>query len=77
MNQNDRVLARLKEGTWLQMPEALHWSPPVTRLGGNLFHRSCGLLAAILPLFPRRLQPPVPLGLNLLLVPSEHVFGVM
>jgi hypothetical protein len=36
MNQNERVLARLKEGTWLQMPEALHWSPPVTRLGARI-----------------------------------------
>jgi helix-turn-helix protein len=36
MNQNERVLARLKERTWLQMPEALHWSPPVTRLGARI-----------------------------------------
>jgi hypothetical protein len=34
---------------------------------------SRGPLAAILPLCPRRLQFPVPLGLNLLLMPGEHV----
>jgi hypothetical protein len=34
---------------------------------------SRGSLAAILPLFPRRLQFPIPVGLNLLLMPSEHV----
>ena len=34
---------------------------------------SRGPLAAILPLSPRRLQLPVPLGLNLLVVPGEHV----
>jgi hypothetical protein len=28
-----------------------------------------------LPLFPRRLQLPIPLGLNLLLMPGEHVCG--
>jgi hypothetical protein len=30
-------------------------------------------MLAILPLFPRRLQFPIPLGLNLLLMPGEHV----
>ncbi len=30
-------------------------------------------LTAIPPLFPRRLQLPIPLGLNLLLMPGEHV----
>jgi hypothetical protein len=34
---------------------------------------SRGPLAAILPLFPRRLQFPIPVGLNLLLMPGEHV----
>jgi hypothetical protein len=34
---------------------------------------SRGPLAATLPLFPRRLQLPIPLGLNLLLMPGEHV----
>jgi hypothetical protein len=34
---------------------------------------SRGPLAAILPLLPRRLQLPIPLGLNLLLMPGEHV----
>jgi hypothetical protein len=29
-------------------------------------------LAAILPLLPRRIQLPIPLGLNLLLMPGEH-----
>ena len=41
--------------------------------GSNPFHPSRGLLAAILPLFPRRVQLPIPLGLNLLLMPGEHV----
>jgi len=41
--------------------------------GSNPFHPSRGLLAAILPLFPRPLQLPIPLGLNLLLMPGEHV----
>ena len=41
--------------------------------GSNPFHPSRGPLAAILPLFPRRLQFPIPLGLNLLLMPGEHV----
>ncbi len=34
---------------------------------------SRGRLAAILLLFPRRLQLPIPLGLDLLLMPGEHV----
>jgi hypothetical protein len=35
---------------------------PVGRhYGSNLFHPSCGLLAEILLLFPRRLQFPIPL----------------
>jgi hypothetical protein len=33
---------------------------------------SRGPLAAILPLFPRRLHFPIPIGLNLLLVPGER-----
>src|ERR1017187_3258911 len=41
--------------------------------GSNPFHPSRGPLAAILPLFPRRLQFPIPVGLNLLLMPGEHV----
>jgi hypothetical protein len=40
-------------------------------------HPSGGPLAAILPLFPRRLQFPIPVGLNLLLMPGEYVFGLM
>ena len=40
----------------------------------NPFHQLRGPLAVILPLFPRRLQLPIPLGVNLLLVPCEHVF---
>jgi len=39
----------------------------------NPFNQSRGPLAAILPLFPRRVQLPIPLGLNLLLMPGEHV----
>lgn len=41
--------------------------------GSNPFHPSRGPLAAIPPLFPRRFQLPIPLGLNLLLMPGEHV----
>jgi hypothetical protein len=41
--------------------------------GSNPFHPSRRPLAAILPLFPRRVQLPIPLGLNLLLMPGEHV----
>src|SRR5439155_9535090 len=41
--------------------------------GSNPFHPSRRPLAAILPLFLRRVQLPIPLGLNLLLVPGEHV----
>src|SRR6516165_4951837 len=43
--------------------------------GSNLFHQPCDPLAAILPLFPRRLQFPIPLLVNLLLPPGEHVLG--
>jgi len=39
----------------------------------NPFHPSRGPLAAILPLFPRRLQSQIPVGLNLLLMPGKHV----
>jgi hypothetical protein len=35
--------------------------------GSNPFHLSRDPLAAILPLFPRCLQFPIPLGLNLVL----------
>jgi hypothetical protein len=38
----------------------------------KLLRPSRGPLAAILPLFPRRLQLPIPLGENLLLMPDEH-----
>src|ERR1017187_9815304 len=41
--------------------------------GSNPFHPSRDPLAAILPLFPRRFQLPIPLGLNLLLMPGEHI----
>ena len=41
--------------------------------GSNPFHPSRRPLAAILQLFLRRVQLPIPLGLNLLLVPGEHV----
>jgi hypothetical protein len=39
----------------------------------GLLRSSRGPLAAILPLFPSRLQLPIPLGENLLLMPAEHV----
>jgi hypothetical protein len=38
----------------------------------NPFHPSGCPLAAILLLFPRRLQFPIPVGLNLLLMPGKH-----
>jgi len=41
--------------------------------GSNPFHPSRGLPATNLSLFPRRLQFPIPLGLNFLLMPGEHV----
>src|ERR1700675_3744820 len=41
--------------------------------GSNPFHPSRRPLAAILPLSLRRVQLPIPLGLNLLLMPGEHV----
>jgi hypothetical protein len=42
--------------------------PEVIRL-----HPSRGLPATNLPVFPRRLQLSVPLGVNLLLMPGKHV----
>jgi hypothetical protein len=39
----------------------------------NPFNPSGGPLVATFPLFPRRLQFPIPVGLNLLLMPGEHV----
>ena len=41
--------------------------------GSNPFHPSRRPLAAIPPLFLSRVQLPIPLGLNLLLMPGEHV----
>jgi hypothetical protein len=49
-------------GTWL-------YSRPT---GSNPFHPSRDPLAAILPLFPRCLQFPIPVGLKLLLMPGEQ-----
>jgi hypothetical protein len=43
------------------------------RTGSNPFHPSRRPLAAILPLLPRRLQFPIPVGLNLLLMPGEQL----
>jgi hypothetical protein len=40
--------------------------------GNNAFHPSRGPLTALLPLFPRCLQFPIPLSLNLVLIPGEH-----
>jgi hypothetical protein len=37
MTQKERVLERLSNGQWLPMPEALRWSPPITRLGARIF----------------------------------------
>jgi hypothetical protein len=36
MTQTDRTLERLKNGGWFPMPEALQWSPPITRLGARI-----------------------------------------
>jgi len=44
--------------------------------GSNPFHPSRRRLAAILPLFLRRVQLPIPLGLNILLMPASMSFGV-
>jgi hypothetical protein len=60
------------------MPWASRFEPPrgevTPELSANrkypVFHPSRGLLATNLPLFPRRLQLPIPLGLNLLLMCS-------
>jgi hypothetical protein len=41
--------------------------------GSNPFHPSRGPLAAILQLFARRFKLPIPLRLNFLLMPREHV----
>jgi len=40
------------------------------------FIRQAARRAAILPLFPRRLQFPIPLDPNLLLMPADMSFGV-
>jgi hypothetical protein len=37
MNQKELVLERLNNGEWLPRPEALRWSPPITRLGARIF----------------------------------------
>ena len=42
-------------------------------LGSNPFHQSRGPVVSVLPPFSCRLQLPVPLGLNLVLMPGEHV----
>ena len=47
----------------------IHKSQPT---GSDPFHPSRGPLAAILPLFPLRVQLPIRLGLNLLLMPGER-----
>jgi hypothetical protein len=45
--------------------------------GSNPFRRSRGPLAAILPVFSRRFQFLIPVGLNLLLASGQHIFGVI
>jgi hypothetical protein len=49
-----------------------HWAVG-RQTGSSPFPPSRGPLAAVLPLFPRCLQLPIPVGLNLLLMPGEHV----
>ena len=47
----------------------------ISRLSGsNPLHPLRDTLAAILPLFPRRIQLTIPFGLNLLLMSGKHVF---
>jgi hypothetical protein len=57
----------------LGYPEVIHFirssGCPETRL----LCSARGLLAEILPPFPRRLQLPIALGKNLLQMPAEHV----
>jgi hypothetical protein len=43
----------------------------------GLFRSSRGLLATRLPLFSSLLQLPIPLGMDLLLMPASMSFGVM
>jgi hypothetical protein len=40
---------------------------------GSNPRRSCGPLAAILPVFSRRFQFPIPVDLNLLLASGQHI----
>jgi len=60
-------------GWFVGNPEAIHFIRYSACPATGLLRSSRGLLAAILPLFPRRLQLPIPLGLDLLLMPGEHV----
>jgi hypothetical protein len=64
------MLVGAQKKSMLVMSESI---PDCRLTGSNPFHSSRGALAAILPLFPRRLQLPIPVGLNLLLMPGEHV----
>ena len=52
-------------------PDASASSAPDEPAGPPVASRD--VLAMNLPLFPRSLQLPIPLGLNLLLMPGEHV----
>jgi hypothetical protein len=61
-NNGIRCLPKLDTSDY---PEVIHLM--------RLLRSSRGPLVAILPLFPRRLQLPIPLGENLLLMPAEHV----
>jgi hypothetical protein len=47
--------------------------PPHPHAQGGAIRTSSGLLAANLPLLPRRFQFPVPHRVDLLLPPSQHV----
>src|SRR6516162_9936447 len=69
-----RGATRRSGRTWhLDLRHHARWLPDCRQTGSNPFHPSRGLLATNLPVFPRRLQLSVPLGLNLLLMPGEHV----
>jgi len=65
----------LDQETWwiVGYPEVIHFIRPSGCPRDHAPSSSRSPLAAILPLFPHRLQLPVPLGENLLLMPAEHV----
>ena len=69
LGARDRTLIRMQAN-----PQA-HFERVVGQAEVIRFDPSRGPLAAILPLFPRRYQPPIPLGLNLALI-KWPIFGI-